>query len=42
VTGNVMSEEDNMRPVALPVTATAQTPGTRLFAQANVSAIPVS
>eukprot|EP00903_Cladosiphon_okamuranus_P022694 g20886.t2 len=35
VTGNVMSEEDSMRPVALPVTAMAQTPGTRLFAQAN-------
>ncbi|CAB1105645.1 unnamed protein product [Ectocarpus sp. CCAP 1310/34] len=35
VTGNVMSEDDSMRPVALPVTATAQTPGSRLFAQAN-------
>ncbi|CAM9816237.1 unnamed protein product, partial [Ectocarpus sp. 13 AM-2016] len=35
VTGNVMSEHDSMRPVALPVTATAQTPGSRLFAQAN-------
>ena len=37
-----MSEEDAMRPVALPVTATAQTPGSRLFAQGNVRGFLVS
>lgn len=37
VTGNVMSEEDPMRPVALPVTATAQDPSASLFASPDVS-----
>ena len=37
-----MSEEDVMRPVALPVTATAQDPTAKLFASADVRRVMTS